>query len=284
MRPKAIPCALAAALCPLVLCADTARAQEAMNMPAATLPSTGQLNFRQQLRYISYSNDPTPAGREVEEIIATTTLTYGLRHDLSVSFGLPLVYRDTDFDAGGSESDFGVSDMPLLFKYRFHQADTGPTDTTRAAVIFGAELPSGDNPFSSKSIDPMLGVVLTSIRGRHGFNASAVGKLNTSGGGNTSPVRRGDSKYEALFYDASYAYRLVPEAYGADTTAAVYAVVELNGLYETSGDNELFLSPGLLYEATRWAAELSVQIPIWQDMNARMETDFSVVAGLRLLF
>ena len=61
-------------------------------------------------------------------------------------------------------------------------------------------------------------------------------------------------------------------------------MLELNGLYETNGDNQIFLSPGVLYEATTWALEASVQLPIFQDLADRPETDVVVVVGVRLLF
>ena len=58
----------------------------------------------------------------------------------------------------------------------------------------------------------------------------------------------------------------------------------MNGAYETNGDNEVLISPGILYEAVSWAFEASVQLPLARDLDHRPETDFSVLFGVRLLF
>ncbi|MFG0292229.1 MAG: hypothetical protein ACF8MJ_03640, partial [Phycisphaerales bacterium JB050] len=89
---------------------------------------------------------------------------------------------------------------------------------------------------------------------------------------------------DLLRFDTAYLYRLSPEEYGADFVASTYAVVELNGTYETNGDTELFISPGLLYEASRFALELSVSMPVFQNVDHRPEPEYSVGVGVRFLF
>lgn len=53
---------------------------------------------------------------------------------------------------------------------------------------------------------------------------------------------------------------------------------------EWNGAPGLFLSPGIQYVTTRWIVEATVQLPVWQDLNARPEADFIVGFGVRFQF
>ena len=55
-------------------------------------------------------------------------------------------------------------------------------------------------------------------------------------------------------------------------------------MYETNGDHEILLAPGVMYEARSFAVELSVQLPLLQEIDHRPKTDFTVTLGLRMLF
>jgi hypothetical protein len=155
-------------------------------------------------------------------------------------------------------------------------------DTARFSVIAAVETPTGDDAFSSDSFDPVVGGVFTYIKGRHGFDAALRWEFNT--GETPQPVRGGMGSANVLFYDAAYLFRVSPAAFGAGPNAALYAIIEANGLYETNGDNEVLLSPGIMYEARNFASELSVQLPVWQEIESRPKTEFTVTAGLRWLF
>lgn len=270
---------------PLVLLlSSSAAAQEAIQTDAATQPSVGTFVLRQQFRFTALKNDPSPDQRRLREGESRTSVSYGITPDLSVTAALPLRYRRTEsLAAGQTDEDWGIDDIPLMFKYRVYRHDSSPVDTIRVSLMGGIEFPTFDEPFSSDSFDPIVGAVVTLIRGRHGFNQALQYKFNT-GSHVEFPVGRGDGPSNALRYDSAYLYRLDPVEYTPETFAATYAVLELNGLYETSGDNEILLSPGLLYEARTWAAELSVQFPILQDVDRRPEVRYSIVAGVRFLF
>lgn len=271
---------LPAVLLPL-LATSSASAQEATNTPAATQPAQGSFYLRTKLQYISVGNDPSPENREIDKVVSTTTLTYGLRRDMSLSLNLPLVYEVED-SAAGTDREFGVNDLSLTFKYRPLQIDLNPVDSVRFAAFGGVEIPSGDGDFSSHSFDPFIGGVFTAILGRHGFNQSVSYKFNT--GGDEFNTRAGDGPDDALRYDSAYLFRIDPAEYSADTSAATYLTFEMNGLYETNGDNEILIGPGILYEARSFALEATVGIPIVQDVDERPETDLVVTLGLRILF
>jgi hypothetical protein len=259
----------------------SALAQEAINTPAATQPGEGNFVNTYKLRFTRYQDTPAGSSGSANEVRLEALLAYGLSGNWSVSVQAPLTAR-TVSDEPTLDSDAGLGDLTLQFKHRFWQNDFGAVDTARASVFFGAELPTGNSGFGSGSVDPFAGVVLTYISGRHGFNQAVSWKLNT--GGADDVWRAGDSKHDLLRFDTAYLYRLSPREYGADFVASTYAVVELNGFYETNGDTELFIAPGLLYEAPTFALELSVSIPVHQSLDNRPEAQYSVGVGVRFLF
>jgi hypothetical protein len=264
-----------------LLACGSAFAQEATNTPAATQPAAGHVAIRERVQYVNLSDDPSPHDRDIAKVVATTTLSYGLRRDVAATLDVPVAFVSVESTHDGGD-DFGINDLALSLKYRPFQTDLGPVDSVRLAFIGGVEIPSGDGDFSSHSFDPFAGTVFTAILGRHGVNQSISYKFNT--GGDEFTMRAGDGQDDALRYDTAYLFRVSPATYAADTSAALYATVELNGIYETNGDNEALLGPGLLYEAKTFAAEATVGLPVVQDVTDRPETDLTVTFGLRLLF
>ncbi len=254
-----------------------------MHGESATQPSPGHVILREQFRYFRLDNDPTPQNREVDQWDALTWLEVGLRHNLALSIRVPLSFRWEESDwIDGTDQAAGVSDITTMLKWRILKKDSGPLDSARLSLLGGAEIRSGDSDFSSDSYDPIVGLVYTQIRGRHGFNAGASWKFTTDG--NKDPLYVGESKADLLRYDASYLFRLYPSKFEADSHGAWYAVAELTGYYETDGDHEILLSPCLMYEGRNRMLELAVQLPALQELDHRPETRYVIVAGLRFLF
>jgi hypothetical protein len=267
----------------LPITSRTALAQEGIFTMAATEPSTGVWMFREQVQYTSLSRDPTPLDREVNEVRSHTMLAYGLRPDVSVSMMLPFVHRDIDSSiAGESDTESGMDDLMLMGHWRFYQNHSGPIDTTRMSVMGGIKVPTGSDDITADTVEPIIGTVFTLVRGRHGGNISLQYEFNT--GGFDFPVRGGDGQDDSIHYDASYLYRIAPARYTGDTSGAFYTTLELNGLYETNGDNEVLISPGVMYEGQNFALELGIQLPAWQELDHRPKTDFTIALGVRFLF
>lgn len=263
-----------------------ALAQQSFYNPSAAQPSTGVLLFRQTLEYIDYGDDPSGLDRDITQFKLNTQLAYGLTRDLTLMAMIPANYRELESPAMGGaldSDDFHLGDSHIMLKYRFWQRDTGPIDTMRAGLMFGLDIPTGEEPFDNNGWDPMIGAVFTSIQGRHGFNAAARYKFNThERGGPATTVD--DSLADSLLLDSGYLFRLSPEEYDEDTHGAWYAMAEFNSAYETNGDWQVRFAPGIMYEARNWVIEASVQLPVYEDLDHRPELDIAIGLGFRIFF
>lgn len=152
----------------------------------------------------------------------------------------------------------GIPAATLRLKQRIWQHDTGPINTWRASLQAGIDWRETRDPA------PRIGLVSTTIRGRHGLNAQI--DLNAAA---PNPER--------IALNASHAYRLHPARYAADTPGAWYTLLEtLNTLSPDNSNIRADLAAGLLYEARRWAAELS--------LRHTHDNTLHLALGLRLLW
>lgn len=169
--------------------------------------------------------------------------------------------------------------MTALLKGRFWKDHVNAMDTQRLALLAGCELRSGDFPFTNDAYNPILGLAYTQISDRHGVNAATVWNFTTDG--TDDGAWPGMSNADLFCWNLAYLYRVDPVEYTADTEGAWYALCEPNGLYETNGDAELFIAPGLMYEAARWTLKLSVQVPVWQALDYRPAAEYSLMMDKR---
>jgi hypothetical protein len=271
-------------LATLACLASHATAQEAMYTEAATMPSPGVFTLRPQFHASQYGTNPLNTNeREKLEVEAMTSLQYGLARGLSLTLNAHAKFERDEDPTGEREWNVGVDDLHAMFKYRVYMDNPGGVDTTRVALLGGATVASGDNQeFSSQSVNPMLGGVLTIVRGRHGFNQDIIYKVNT--GGNALFNNGGDGPDDALMLGSAWVYRIVPAAFTSETEGAWYTTLELNTLYETSGDTDVRWSPGIMYEGRMWAFEAMLQFPLWHDLDERAELDWSAGFGFRFTF
>ena len=286
------------------------RAQQAIHTDAAVQPSAGHLLFREQFTFGSLGRDPTGFGHQVREYIATTDLTYGVTSHFALTAVIPVMWQSVDssvVDHGGHGghggggipfpfpfpepgtttahplgSDFGLDDVTVGFKWRLYERDFGPIDTLRFSLLGGVQTPTGEDAYSSDSWDPIIGGVISYIEGRNGVNASLQWKFNT--GKHPVNLHAGMGEDDALFYNASYLFRLFPDAYSSTSRSATYLVMEANGVYETNGDNEILLGPGVMWEAKNLAIEFSIQGPVYQEIENRPKTNVTITVGVRFLF
>lgn len=259
-----------------------ALAQEVLYTPSGTSPGEGIAATRHYFNFESYDNAQATGQFDFNQLTVETAFSYGITSDLTFMIHVPVTYRDFNEPAGQDSENFGIEDLNTMFKYRFYQDDLDSIDTLRMSALGGIQLPSYDDGFSTDSFDPFLGWAMTAIKGRHGFGAHAMYKWNT--GDDETGLKFDDTEADSVRLDASYLYRIDPDAYTIDTTKSTYFVVEVNHRYEVNGDDETLLSPGILIEAQRWAGELSVRLPIAQSVSHRAELDWAVTLGLRFTY
>lgn len=204
------------------------RAQEPAFMEAGTHPGTGQ-NYSRVLWFDGQSL---------------------LKHAYGIT-ARQAVLGEAAFDGDG------IAAGGVRFRQRVWQRDTGPIDTWRVSFQMGADWRGGRDP------GPRVGVVSTTIRGRHGFNAQA--DLNAGAPG-----------AERLALNASHVYRIHPLRFRADTPGAWYTMLESLNHISPDGDVRGDIATGLLYEARRWAAEISLH---WVDENI-----LRLATGARILW
>jgi hypothetical protein len=270
---------LIAAAAALLCVMGTAEAQTPVNAPSAMQPSVGRVNVH-QMAYVRWlGGSESTDGRDVRQFVSLTEINYGVLGNLALSLDIPLVHNrfsGEGFGASTGESSKGLGDLALTAKWRVWQHDTGPTDTRRVSLIGGLQIPGGTEMYMDSSGDawnPMLGAVFSIVEGRHGGNASAIYELDTGTGADT------------LRYDLSYLFRLAPSQFDMTTShGAWYAIAELNGLYETNGNNELFFAPGLMYEATWWTVDATLILPVVRDVSDRPKSEIAFGVGLRVNF
>jgi len=267
------------ALCAAASAAGSAVAQEMPGMPSATAPSPGVLIPRVQARAWFLEGDQTLLEQSVR-------LEYGLVRDLSVSAEIPL-YQGFFDPPRPSDGAFGLGDTDLLVELRLLREDLNALDTIRASVFAGAELPTATGGFADATLDPCIGAVFTSISGRHGVDLSARFTFVT-GDGLDAPLFLTDLGEDFVNLDAGYGFRIHPERYGEERSAAWYLTAEINSVWTTAGQHEVVLAPGLLIEAPTYAIELGVALPLAEDLEgdrgAAPGLDFALLAGVRLLF
>ncbi len=270
----------AGALAGLAGLAPAALAQEAMYTASATMPGPGNTLIRTQSHIFRFGSDPTDGTRNTTVYSVWNTVQLGLARDLSLTIDAPVEVENTTLASGQHDTNTKVPDVDFTFKYRFYRSDTGGVDTTRAALLGGVKLDTG----GEFNADPHLGVVLTQVSGRHGWNAELHYTLTTGGTEDRLDNFGGEGTADALMYNLAYVYRLYPSAYTSESTGAWYATAEINGLYETNSDNEIHFSPGIMYEGRRFGFEVMGKLPIYSDVNNRAELDWAIGMGFRLLF
>lgn len=266
------------------LACGVARAQEAMYTAAATMPSPGVTVLRQQFMVSRFGGNPESESRATTQYESSTLLSYGIVRALAVTVELPAYLRTDEFEAPrGDDHDRGIGDIEVTFKHRVYKDDTGGVNTLRVAILGGAGIASGDDhDFSSTSVNPFVGGVLTLVRGRHGFNQDLMFRWNT--GGDLDSNLGGEGPSDVVRADTAYLYRVYPDRFNAESVGAWYATAEVNAMLETNADLDARLGLGLMYEGPRWALEFMGQLPLYQNVDHRGEFRWGLGMGVRFIF
>lgn len=262
-------------------CATNCQAQEAMFGQSATFVPRDGLRIRPMLHFQMYGDSPSGEHEGVTELGLETEFSYGIDANTTLELMVPFVTRTTE-TAQGDNHDGGMGDLDFMVKLRSFRLDTGPINTLRGAWVLGAELPSGNDALSSKSINPMAGYAITWIRERHGGSASVLYTMNTSD--EDEGIGAGDSKSDLFALESAYLFRVAPDVYTSETTGAWFVSAEAALNLETNGDSQFLIGPGVMYEAKLWAFEAALQLPVAEKLDHRPELKLLVAVGFRFLF
>jgi hypothetical protein len=267
-----------------------------INTDTALPVRRGAWLWREQVRFLK-AEDST---RDLEVVAVPSVLVYGFTEKFALIGIAP--YVDQNLKTGGVErGDHGLGDVTLLGRYQVFQRDR-PGETFRAQVLGGLKFPTGKDDerdslgrlpqplqLGSGSYDPLVAGVFTWQRLRWQADFDVAYKINTEANG----FRFGNT----LAHDAAFQYRLWPwQLPERGVPQFVYGLLEFNGVWAErsefssgkigdSGGNALFISPGLQYVAKRWVAEVSVQLPVVQELNGgQLKTNFILAGGFRIQF
>ena len=284
----------------LVLLGSAIRPAGATGAPINTdtaLPvAQGVFLWREQVRFIKAGD----AARDLEVVASPSLLVYGVTEKFALIGVVPWLDKKIEM-AGVRRGDNGVGDSTLLGRYQVFQSDR-PGETFRAQVLVGLKFPTGRDDrrdalgrlpqplqLGSGSYDQVVAGVFSWQRLRWQADFDLGYKFNTRANG----FRFGDT----LTHNAAFEYRLWPGALpDAGVPSFVNGVLELNGLWAqrdeqngskigASGGYTLFVSPGLQYVTQRWVTEISVQLPVIQELNgSQLKTDYILSAGFRVQF
>lgn len=252
-----------------------------INTDVAIQPAEGQLIYRNQLRYRSFDlGDPDA---DVTTWMQSNILVYGWTSRFSTALGVPLIRRDLEakgpMERATDDLDTGIGDITLLLRYQLWKK-LGYLESRSWTVVGGVQIPSYDDPFSSRSWNPILGTVYTWRKNRRGVDADITYQLNTE---NDCDFKAGD----VLRYDLAYQYRLLPARYediSTDNPWSLTGLLELNGEYQEKSESDgrrldetdghqLFLSPGLAMTRKRTQFEAALQFPLYQNVGDRAAED-----------
>jgi len=242
-----------------------------------------------------------PAG-DLAVDIAVSNAVFGISKDMTLTASVPYIKKRLEPTGGGTPlGSEGLGDIKLLGKWRFYK-QTGIAETTEAALLFGLELPTGQNDIEqgglrlpaplqpgSGSLDGLLGGVFTRVDGQWQLNTDLIAKLNTRSDG----YRFGNT----LAGDVGVQYRLFPVTYSRLDQLTVNLVGELNSSWSerdqldsssviNSGGFKLFATPGIQVILNRnLLFETAIQLPLVMDLGGgALEEDFVFIIGLRARF
>jgi hypothetical protein len=200
----------------------------------------------------------------------------------SISTGFFPRHSLTISSAGNfSKTASGMSDLEVLWKWRFLTKNTGAVDTSRTALLAGVQIPSGTGDWATGSFNPSVGAAHTLIRGRVGFGGYGLYKLNTGSGALLDPTGM-NGKGGAWTLGASTTWRIHPASYTAGSKGAWYLAAEGAWTGGAEGDS-IRIGPSLFYEAETWVIEAG-----WQyypmTTGSMMPVNSMGVVGVRFFF
>ena len=262
--------------------------------------STGESILREQLLVIQSGDDPSGMNRDRTQVDIASTLVYGITPDLAIFGSVP--YTDRRFKSmdGSTRLSQGLGDSKLFARYTIYKDDF-QGGSFRIAPFTGVKLPTGDDneqdvfgllpanvQTGSGTWDTFGGLVATYGSVDWEVDAQLSYQVNNK----ANNFEKGNSSRA----DISFQYRLFPETLSVNTEYFINGVLEANFIKNernrtadvvefNSGGSTLFLVPGLQYVFERYIVEVSLQVPVAQNLNgSALENNYVFRTGFRINF
>jgi len=240
--------------------------------------SKNELIFREQFILSNSSSSET----YIQRSSLISSIALGLNSSTALFVSLPLTYTSID-SPNKNTSSKGIGDIRITSRYTSYREDKAGK-TFRIAPIFGVELASSQVDFENSTNDIFTGIVLTYAN----TNRSIDGQISYHLNGSNGETKLGN----AINFDASLQYRLLPKTFTANTSAFLNGSIEVNIIKQNqnriaknsrvnSGGTSFFLSPGLQYITQHWIIEGNIQIPLINNDNP-IENNYSARFGVRV--
>lgn len=259
--------------------------------------------IREQFILGQSGKDHTAAERDVSVQSVVSVLAYGINSDLALFAALPYVNKTLKLTMNGTRltrSTSGIGDMTFFGRYTIYKNNFKggnfriapfagikmPTGNSRNRDEFG-QLPAGLQP-GSGSWDPLGGIVMT-------YQTLSL-QIDTQISYKANMAANGFEAGDVSRLDSSLQYRLWPKSLSGGVPGFLYGVLEMNLIHQgkskinavkglNSGGTRLFLVPGIQYVTRRWIAEVSIQLPVIQNLNGTgLENDYIARTGFRFNF
>jgi hypothetical protein len=258
-----------------------------ISVDAGLTPAEDRWIFRSILHTMQRDDDPTTMDRKMKKYTLNTVLAYGLQPKLTFMLKLPAVHREMMM-AGSTNRDTGLADLFLLATYGIYRRNTREY-TFGVATTLGLELPTGADAFTSDTWDVKPGLYLSLRRGPWGSDFNIDYAWNGFADESSSGIDPGDE----LSVDWAFAHQF---SMGEKANVALAPVLELsykhisphqsngNNLANT-GEEVLFLSPGIKYTKSSLILEALIQFPVWQDQEgSQLKRGTGGLVGIRYMF
>ena len=242
---------------------------------------------------------------EVTRYVAPLAVVYGFYPKWTVIAIQPYMSVDRTNRMGAETTAMNVNGLPdsrLLVQYDGLYSRNSPGGLTRLSGVFGIQLPTGADRFSTGALAYTGGVVFEkAMRLKYVFTADFQYTFTTE---NTEGLKMGNRAR----FDIVPAYFLITEGKTSPNASWVrrmydrlfrngaYFILEFNGTWQAharrgneianTGGTTLSISPGIQYFLSdRFLAEFSAPIPVIKELNGtQLEPDSTFLFGFRVLF
>ncbi len=281
------------------------RAQEIVAPSARTLFSRATL-VRSFVEVKRASLRADGESTEVTQYVPVLAIAYGFRPNWTVIIAQPYVSLNVTSRMGNEVREKnlnGLGDTQLFVQYDGLYKRNAPGGLTRLSGVFGLQVPTGADRFSTNAAEYTGGLVFE--------KAKSLKYVFTSDFQYTFPTenRRGVSVGDRAQFDAVPAYFVISKGNSAKEASwlrklyerafrnGAYLILEFNGAWQgharqrgnevaNTGGTTLRISPGIQYfVSNRLLVEFASPIPVVRDLNGKqLKPNTGFVFGCRVLF